>query len=80
MSQNLIADPDGDRPEQIGKLIFFVCKLIEIEISSPASFRNTMFYHRFRTSAELCMAGLFTIEKQSPTKKHRRMKCKYRCL
>ena len=36
-----------------------------------------MFYHRFRTSAELCKAGLFIEESQLPSKKHRRLKCSY---
>ena len=37
---------------------------------------NRMFYHHFKSSNELCTAGLFTYDSESISKKHRKMKCK----
>lgn len=36
-----------------------------------------LFYHRFKTSSELCSAGLFSYESESASKKHKKLKCKF---
>ena len=46
------------------------------EIPVSFNFLDQMFYHRFRTSNELCSAGLFTPDPHVSNKKHRKMKCK----
>ena len=51
-----------------------------LEMSVPFDDMDQMFYHRFRPSNELCSAGLFTLDPHNTSKKHRRMKCKYRSM
>lgn len=46
-----------------------------VEMPPPFTSPDKQFYHHYRTSNELCSAGLFTVDSETPTKKHRRMKC-----
>ena len=54
----------------------FICILFYLEIPDLFALDQKMFYHRFKTSNELCSIGLFTYESEMSTKKHRKMKCR----
>ena len=69
MSDQPLPDPITIHPDLLGRCLRFIV------MGGPLG--KEMFYHRFRTSAELCKAGLFIEESQLPSKKHRRLKCSY---
>ena len=54
---------------------FHLYLLLILGIPFPDSIDRSMYYHRFRTSQELCEAGLFQLAKKSASKKHRRLIC-----
>ena len=61
---------------QLGTIIFYYLNYSCIGIPDLYVIDNRMFYHHFKTSNELCTAGLFTYDSESISKKHRKMKCK----
>ena len=69
---------ETEKPEDkpCGRLSISLKNVLPLEIPVSFNVLDQMFYHRFRTSNELCSAGLFTVDTYIPSKKHRRMKCK----
>ena len=60
--------------EQFG-ILFSRWILMHLVMPQPFAVTDKLFYHQYRTSNELVSAGLFTVDSETPSKKHRRMKC-----
>ena len=71
---NAETEKSGDK--QFGRHSFSPGHDLHSDIPVSFNFLDQMFYHRFRTSNELCSAGLFTPDPHVSNKKHRKMKCK----
>ena len=66
----------------VSSLFYYVIVDISwhLDISELFGQNDKMFYHQMKTSNDLCSVGLFTLERESETKKHKMMKCKYVAL